>query len=140
MMESPRLGIPSRIKLHNNTVDWVLVMFWSKTDQATSSNLQTRVTTAFPVATVKDVIDTTAAGDSFNGVDLTALLDGLSPNNAIATAPRYAGQVIVHKGALVPHSELRRAKLGGVTHSTAPLLNQVVSNPQPNSPGTLLLK
>ena len=30
MMKSPRLGIPCRLRLHNNTVDWVLVMFWSK--------------------------------------------------------------------------------------------------------------
>lgn len=62
--------------------------------------------TAFPVAPVADVIDTTAAGDSFNGSYIAGLLTGLSASEAIGTAQFCAGQVIKQKGALVAFSNL----------------------------------
>lgn len=66
--------------------------------------------TIFPVAPVDGVIDTTAAGDSFNGAYIAALLAGLSTQDAIGTAQRCAGHVIRRKGALVPFAELETTK------------------------------
>lgn len=46
------------------------------------------------------VRDTTAAGDSFNGAYLAALLTGASPNEALARAHDRAVDVIAHPGAI----------------------------------------
>ncbi|WP_066965780.1 sugar kinase [Microbulbifer sp. Q7] len=54
-----------------------------------------------PVAQVERVVDTTAAGDSFNGSYLAYRSQGLSPRDAIARAAKVAALVIQHKGALV---------------------------------------
>jgi 2-dehydro-3-deoxygluconokinase len=62
--------------------------------------------TCFPVSPVDGVIDTTAAGDSFNGAYLAALLEGRSPSHAIVQGQHCAGQVIRHRGALLPFAEL----------------------------------
>jgi len=62
--------------------------------------------TLFPVAPVSGVIDTTAAGDSFNGSYIAALLSGLSASEAIGAAQQCAGQVIKQMGALIAFSEL----------------------------------
>ncbi|NDU73013.1 sugar kinase, partial [Actinomadura sp. DSM 109109] len=48
------------------------------------------------------VIDTTAAGDAFNGAYLATRLDGLARPQAAETATRTAAQAITHKGALPP--------------------------------------
>lgn len=55
-----------------------------------------------PITPVEQVIDTTAAGDSFNGAYLAYRGKGLSPRDAIARAARVSAMVIQHKGALVP--------------------------------------
>ncbi len=65
--------------------------------------------TEFPVAAIDKVIDTTAAGDSFNGAYLAALLSGHKTPEAISVAQKCAAQVIRSKGALVPFSELEPA-------------------------------
>lgn len=62
--------------------------------------------TTYPVKPVEGVIDTTAAGDSFNGAYLAALLDGASTQAAITKAQVCAGQVIQNKGALIDASRL----------------------------------
>ncbi len=51
---------------------------------------------------VKDVIDTTAAGDSFNGGFLSGYLVGASIEEACKRGNALARQVIQHKGAIIP--------------------------------------
>ncbi|MCB5228330.1 sugar kinase [Alishewanella sp. 16-MA] len=50
---------------------------------------------------VKKVVDTTAAGDSFNGGYLAARLCGITPQHAVKFAARLAGFVVEHTGAIV---------------------------------------
>ncbi|MGQ9368534.1 sugar kinase [Azospirillum sp. ST 5-10] len=47
-------------------------------------------------------VDTTAAGDSFNAAYIAARLRGLPPAEAALHGHRLAGQVIRHRGAIVP--------------------------------------
>jgi 2-dehydro-3-deoxygluconokinase len=47
-------------------------------------------------------VDTTAAGDSFNGAYLAALLAGLAPPERLAAGHAMAAHVIRHPGAVVP--------------------------------------
>jgi 2-dehydro-3-deoxygluconokinase len=55
-----------------------------------------------PVPEVVAPVDAMAAGDSFNAAYLAARLLGDSPNNAAAAAHRLAGEVIRHRGAIMP--------------------------------------
>ncbi len=54
------------------------------------------------ITPVENVVDTTSAGDSFNGVYLGARMQGIAVEQAIELASRAAGFVIQHKGAIVP--------------------------------------
>ncbi len=54
------------------------------------------------ITPVEKVIDTTSAGDSFNGSFLGARMAGQDPVSAIKFAASVAGFVIQHKGAIVP--------------------------------------
>ena len=58
-------------------------------------------TSKFAITPVKNVVDTTSAGDSFNGVYLGARIKGVSVSDSIALASKAAGFVIQHKGAIV---------------------------------------
>ncbi|WP_062064969.1 sugar kinase [Cellvibrio sp. OA-2007] len=64
---------------------------------------------------VTQVIDTTAAGDSFNGSYLAARARGLNPENAIRFAAKISALVIQHKGAIL-NRELFMHHLSKSTH------------------------
>jgi len=55
----------------------------------------------FPIIPVENVVDTTSAGDSFNGVYLGARIKGIEISDAIELASKAAGFVIQHHGAIV---------------------------------------
>ena len=59
----------------------------------------------FAITPVENVVDTTSAGDSFNGVYLGARTKGYSVNDSIALASKAAGFVIQHRGAIAPADE-----------------------------------
>lgn len=56
-----------------------------------------------PGETVDTVVDTTAAGDSFDGAALAVLLAGGTLREAVQAGHRMAGLVIGEYGAIVPH-------------------------------------
>lgn len=61
---------------------------------------------AYPINKVTNVVDTTSAGDSFNGAFLGALLSNKSINDAINIAAKTAGIVIQYPGAIIPKHAL----------------------------------
>jgi 2-dehydro-3-deoxygluconokinase len=55
---------------------------------------------------VSDVIDTTAAGDSFGAAYMAARLAGKGPEDAARAGHRLAGTVIRHRGAIIPRDAM----------------------------------
>ncbi len=49
-----------------------------------------------------DVVDTTAAGDGFNGGYLAAILRGSTQENALTKGHELACRIVMHKGAILP--------------------------------------
>ena len=56
----------------------------------------------YEIEPITNIVDTTAAGDSFNGAYLSQRLEGASIEDSIKLASKVAGQVIAQKGAIVP--------------------------------------
>ena len=57
-----------------------------------------------PVPQVVEPVDPLAAGDGFNAGYLAARLKGVAPLDAAAAAHRLAGEVIRHRGAIMPRA------------------------------------
>jgi 2-dehydro-3-deoxygluconokinase len=55
---------------------------------------------------VGDVVDTTAAGDSFAAAYIAARLAGSDPIEASRAGHRLAGVVVGHPGAIIPRSAM----------------------------------
>jgi 2-dehydro-3-deoxygluconokinase len=58
-----------------------------------------------PVPAVVTPVDTTAAGDSFSASYLAARLAGQAPVDAVAVAHTLAGEVVRHRGAIIPRAQ-----------------------------------
>lgn len=85
-------------RLHRLGVDEVVVKRGVEGCYLSASSLAELV----PTPAVDDVIDSTAAGDSFNAGYLAARLAGKEPVDAAADGHRLAGRVIRHRGAVIP--------------------------------------
>jgi 2-dehydro-3-deoxygluconokinase len=59
-----------------------------------------------PAVPVPDVVDTTAAGDSFAAGYMTVRFAGAKPAGAARAAHRLAGAVVRHRGAIIPRSAM----------------------------------
>ncbi len=60
-----------------------------------------------PAAAVPQPVDTTGAGDSFNGAYIASRLEGKTGQESARAAHKIAAQVIMSRGALVEMSKLR---------------------------------
>jgi 2-dehydro-3-deoxygluconokinase len=60
--------------------------------------------TQLPGPRVESVVDTSGAGDAFNGVYLASRLQGSSPEKAAEQALLVAARVVRHAGAIIPAS------------------------------------
>src|SRR5690606_19380825 len=60
-------------------------------------------------AVATTAVDTTGAGDSFNGSYLAARLMGEPPDRAVERAHRVAASVVAVRGALAPHGTMKQA-------------------------------
>lgn len=63
--------------------------------------------THVPPVLVREVVDTTAAGDSFNAGYLAARFGGAGPEDAAKNGSRLAAIVIQHRGAIIPRSAMQ---------------------------------
>lgn len=63
--------------------------------------------THVPPQLVEEVVDTTAAGDSFNAGYLAARFDGAPPLEAAKRASALAALVVQHRGAIIPRSAMQ---------------------------------
>ncbi len=59
-----------------------------------------------PAEQVRQIVDTTAAGDSFSAAYLACRLQGGDPSLAARWGHRLAAQVVQHRGALIPRAAM----------------------------------
>lgn len=60
-----------------------------------------------PPDLVEEVVDTTAAGDSFNAGYLAARIGGASPEDAAKNGSKLAALVVQHRGAIIPRKAMQ---------------------------------
>ncbi len=60
-----------------------------------------------PPMLVDDVVDTTAAGDSFNAGYIAARINGASPEDSAKNGSKLAALVVQHRGAIIPRAAMR---------------------------------
>ena len=60
-----------------------------------------------PPVLVKDVVDTTAAGDSFNAGYLAARIGGASPEDSAKVGSKLAATVVQYRGAIIPRDAMQ---------------------------------
>ncbi len=63
--------------------------------------------TPVPPVLVEEVVDTTAAGDSFNAGYLAARFGGRGPEDAARHGSRLAATVVQHRGAIIPRDAMQ---------------------------------
>ena len=63
--------------------------------------------THVPPVLVDEVVDTTAAGDSFNAGYIGARLGGASPEDAAKNGSKLAALVVQHRGAIIPRTVMQ---------------------------------
>jgi 2-dehydro-3-deoxygluconokinase len=73
-----------------------------KLGEAGCSLSSAQFTGGIPAEPVDEVVDSTAAGDSFNAGYLAARLLGADPPDAACLGNRLAGRVVAHPGAIIP--------------------------------------
>ena len=66
----------------------------------------TQTRTFVATTPVKQVVDTTSAGDSFNAGFMAGLIGGKSPVKCSEQGHQLAGTVIQHKGAIIPNQAM----------------------------------
>lgn len=76
-----------------------------KRGEAGPMSIGEAVKQSYPAA--PKVVDTTAAGDSFNGGYLAALLTGQSQAQALLAGHAMAAKVVQHRGAIIPRQAAR---------------------------------
>lgn len=89
-------------RIHSYGVKEVVVKHGEHGYYLSSPNLQEYVA----VKPQKNVVDTTGAGDSFNGAYLALRLQGKSMQEAARFAAELAATVIQHRGAIISHSAM----------------------------------
>lgn len=73
-----------------------------------------------PTSVVDNPVDTTAAGDSFNAAYLAARLCNVPPAEAARNGSRLAGEVICHRGAIIPRQAMPTGLIGPANKVTGP--------------------
>lgn len=84
-----------------------------KNGEEPATILSDGATETVPAVHVPSPVDTTGAGDSFNGAYLAARLAGMEPVEAVRKAHRVAAAVVQVRGALAPFEVLQKAFEGG---------------------------
>ena len=72
------------------------------------------ITATHDISPAENVVDTTSAGDAFNGVYLGARLSGNNIETAVQTAATAAATVIQHPGAIIPRAPFLAALQGKI--------------------------